>query len=371
MTAKISLETIKKQMYDLVKDEYKIVGDYQNESTYTLVWHKKCNKTYKVRMYHFFGGRRCPYCRYHVKTQEEFQKQVDEKTNNKYKVIDKYINMKTKIRFECRDCKTIFKMSPKNLFYEPSISCPTCRVPYVKPIISNEEFLKRVHKKGIDKEFTFLEPYRGTNVPIKIKHKCGYIFYRKPNNILQIRGCPKCSKKIKRTTASYAKEVQEKTHGEYKVIGKYKNTDTKIKIQHKCGTTYEVYPVTILKGYNLCPKCYGHQYHGEQMIIFYLKDNNIQYESQKKFHDLIDKKRLSYDFYLPNYNLLIEYQGQQHYESRPEWGGEKQLQLQQKHDNLKRQYAKDHGYKLLEIKYTNNKQQQINKILDKELAIKN
>jgi hypothetical protein len=61
---------------------------------------------------------------------------------------------------------------------------------------------------------------------------------------------------------------------------------------------------------------------------------------------------LSFDFYLPNERICIEYNGQQHYKSCDIFGGEEGFEKQQIRDNIKRQYCKDNGIKLIEIPYT-------------------
>ena len=76
---------------------------------------------------------------------------------------------------------------------------------------------------------------------------------------------------------------------------------------------------------------------------------------------------LSYDFYLPTYNLLIEAQGQQHITPKELFGGEEQFQKQQEHDKRKRDYAEANGYKLLEIWYYDY--DRIEEILNKELEV--
>ena len=78
----------------------------------------------------------------------------------------------------------------------------------------------------------------------------------------------------------------------------------------------------------------------------------IEYIPQFKFDNLSDKSRLSYDFYLPKHNILIEYQGIQHYEPIQIFGGESSYAKQKMHDKLKRDYAEENNFKLLEIKYT-------------------
>ena len=81
------------------------------------------------------------------------------------------------------------------------------------------------------------------------------------------------------------------------------------------------------------------------------KQHATDYISQYKYSDLIGTGGglLSYDFYLPKYNLLLEYQGEFHDGTA---AVPKKLYVKQKeHDRRKRQYAKDHNIKLLEIWY--------------------
>lgn len=60
---------------------------------------------------------------------------------------------------------------------------------------------------------------------------------------------------------------------------------------------------------------------------------------------------MSIDFYLPNLNLLIEYQGEQHEHPVDIFGGEAQFIVQHEHDRRKRDYARTHNIDLLEIWY--------------------
>ena len=60
---------------------------------------------------------------------------------------------------------------------------------------------------------------------------------------------------------------------------------------------------------------------------------------------------LRFDFYLPDYNLLIECQGIQHKEWREGWQTKEDFERQLEHDKRKREYAKEHNIDLLEILY--------------------
>lgn len=105
-----------------------------------------------------------------------------------------------------------------------------------------------------------------------------------------------------------------------------------------------------------CPECSFSK--GEDKIFKWIKYNNIYYESQKSFDLLVGvgNNPLSYDFYLPDNNLLIEYQGIQHdkpidFRGEGKKTAEENFKTQQEHDRRKRQYAEDNGINLLEIWY--------------------
>ena len=176
--------------------------------------------------------------------------------------------------------------------------------------------------------------------------------------------CYYCYGNNKKTSEEYYEECKSKRLD--LPIEKYINNRTKIK--HICskGHVYEQSPdIHICKGQG-CPIC--NESHGEKYIRNYLDNHSIKYIPQKKFKDLKDKTYLSYDFYLPEYNMLIEYQGIQHFESISFNGMDNSnLEKQQHHDNLKRKYAKDNGYKLLELKYTLGTQELVDKYLERRI----
>ena len=93
---------------------------------------------------------------------------------------------------------------------------------------------------------------------------------------------------------------------------------------------------------------------GEKIINEYLSKNKTYFVTQKEFGGLIGLNggNLSYDFYLPKYNLLIEYQGQQHEKYIKGFHKtKKDFEKQQEHDKRKKEYAKSHNIELLEIWY--------------------
>lgn len=116
------------------------------------------------------------------------------------------------------------------------------------------------------------------------------------------------------------------------------------------------------KQFHGCPCCKKSL--GEKAIERFLKSNNIKYNSQVKYKDLLgcNGGMLSYDFFVPKHNLLIEYQGEYHDGNVRNQTVEK-LKQQKIHDNLKREYAKNNNINFLEIWYWDYKN--INSILNK------
>lgn len=100
--------------------------------------------------------------------------------------------------------------------------------------------------------------------------------------------------------------------------------------------------------------------HGDK---YNLINNEINFEQQKIFDGCKDKRKLSFDFYLPEYNICIEYDGIQHYESIEYWGGHKNFNYIKKHDQIKTDFCENNNIKLIRIKY--NRKLNSNDILEK------
>lgn len=91
---------------------------------------------------------------------------------------------------------------------------------------------------------------------------------------------------------------------------------------------------------------------GEEMVKLFLDKYEIDYETQKRYSGLVGVNggELSYDFYLPSYNMLIECQGSQHYQIST-YNDEKDFVKQREHDHRKWEYAKNNGIALVEVPY--------------------
>ena len=107
---------------------------------------------------------------------------------------------------------------------------------------------------------------------------------------------------------------------------------------------------------NCCPECDGSgESVGERNIRLYLQRKNIKFEQEyriedKKYFDTYARV----DFYLPDLNTMIEFQGEQHYgiDNKVITHGSRKWQSQKKRDNHLRRYAADHNVRLIEVPYT-------------------
>ncbi len=98
---------------------------------------------------------------------------------------------------------------------------------------------------------------------------------------------------------------------------------------------------------------------GEDFICNYLDNLNIKYEEQKIFNTQGDFnpqiKRCRYDFYLQEFNMVIEYHGRQHFEFVPHFNKDFFSYLDSvKRDYLKKKHCEFNGIHFIEIHYNQN-----------------
>lgn len=90
----------------------------------------------------------------------------------------------------------------------------------------------------------------------------------------------------------------------------------------------------------------------EMLIIEFFTKNGINYIKDKKFNDCWYKKILEFDFYLPEYNLVIEYDGEQHFVANNLCGGEYGLKINKLRDSIKNSFCEIFNINIERIKYT-------------------
>jgi len=193
---------------------------------------------------------------------------------------------------------------------------------------------------------------------LKMKWKCldcDEYFDMKWNHIHGDIGCPYCAH-IKLSTKHSLMYMRPDIAEEWDALKNKMSADmvfnqTPKKYWWKCSfCNNEFHTSPNARSTVGCPSCSSWSL-GEDRIRNFLDECGIKYQEQKAFDNLKNKKPLRCDFYLEDYNLVIEYQGVQHYKAISFFGGEKSLLSQQNCDNIKRDYFKEMNISLLEIPY--------------------
>ena len=238
--------------------------------------------------------------------------------------------------------------------------------------LTTEEFIQRAVDVHGDK-YNYSEVVY-VNVRTKVKiycKKCKKNFYQFTlDHTNKQCGCSACVNKKKLTTEEFIKKSIV-IHGKYKYnyeFVDYINSKVKVKIYcNKCKKYFYQKPLHHIHNKAGCPVCNLSK--GENKIKNSLNIKKIKYVCQKTFMECKDKRILPFDFYLPDYNICIEYHGGQHY--KPVNGmRNKKFSLKEsikifniikKHDKIKKDYCKNNNIHLLEIPYW--EQNNIEKIL--------
>lgn len=134
-----------------------------------------------------------------------------------------------------------------------------------------------------------------------------------------------------------------------------KNSGTIIwKFQCDCGNIIECNGTDVRRGNTSSCGCLKSK--GEQKIQEILSKNNIYYVKEKIFDNCVFEDTQSYakfDFYLPNLNYIIEYDGKQHFYYESEgWNNEEHYNKLLKHDKYKNNWCKENEIPLIRIPYT-------------------
>lgn len=290
-----------------------------------------------------------------------------------YKKV-KYIGQEFPVIITCRKHGN-FSQLPYSHWRKEGHGCSKCahEKSSKNQTLTKKEFIKRANKKHKNKYKYNKVVYVNATTPIIITCQEHGDFSQLPSHHMSKTGCPICNKGIKLNKDKVISNFK-KVHGNIYSYEKmnYINNYTKITINCFVHGDFTQRPSLHLSG-NGCPKC--RESKGERTISLLLKNNNILFERQKSFVNLVNPKTnhsLFYDFYIKKLSILIEYDGQQHFEpcymSIIGLDCAKEKFEEQKHkDQIKDNYAKENNIKLIRIPYWDFKN--IEKILTKELGI--
>lgn len=141
----------KKEVFDLVGDEYSVIGEYKGKTTPIKMKHELCGRIYDVQPAVFLKGHRCASCSKDKKTNDTFIEEVKNLVGDEYKFLEEYKTNKYPLLVE-HSCGFQYKVSPTNFLH--GYRCPKCSLELnqsgrSKKEIEVLEFIKDIYKDEI------------------------------------------------------------------------------------------------------------------------------------------------------------------------------------------------------------------------------
>lgn len=301
----------------------------------------------------------CPICgrlKANEKTSQTFEQFVEKgrkKHGDKYEYFkETYVNSHTKTKIYCNTCHKYFYQMP-SMHISQGNGCPHCN-PMPKAL-SHEEFVERT--KISHPNLEVLSKYKGKDNYVTVRCKIhDYTYKTTPHRLIAGNNCQKCYDEkrgdtIRRDTDIILKECRDVHRNKYQypyLKDEYLNNKSKITIICPLHGEFKQSINSHLSKQSGCPKC--NQSHMERDIIQILTDNDILTQEQYKplwLKNGVGQKSL--DFYLPEHNIAIECQGEQHFLPRKIFKGEEGLENTIQRDITKNLACKENNINLLYI----------------------
>lgn len=275
--------------------------------------------------------------------------------------VDGLITTNDEIIYECKEHGIFYKTITDHIHMKTG--CPTCgkNTAAVSLRKSSEEFVQQANITHQNKFDYSKMVYINSDTPIIIICPIHGEFKQRPGSHLNSKfGCRQCDNDYKSKTHSMGTDEfikrSEKLYGD-----RFDYKETEFISSHKHVTlickqhgSFSIKPTDHLRNYCICRKCKAS---GPELIIMnYLDQNKIEYVFQHTFDDCRGiRKRLPFDFYLPSFNALIEYDGIHHTLAIPFYGQQNEANERLKamihNDEMKTKYAEDQNINLLRISH--------------------
>jgi len=259
-----------------------------------------------------------------------------------------YVNNRSKIPIICK-IHDIFYQSPE--LHLRGHGCPFC---YGNLLSSKEDFINKsnIIPEHNNKKYDYSNVcYINDYTKVEIICPLHGSFLQRPNDHLQGLGCRKCgslttANKTRKTTEEFIKQATL-IHGDLYNYSKvvYINSHSTVEIICSKHGSFLQTPNAHLSGCT-CPRC--HSSRGENAIELFFKEKLIKINKEFRFDRCRYKIPLPFDFYLPELNICIEYDGEHHY--YPVYGLERFI-ICKRNDNIKNKYCVENDICLIRIPY--------------------
>jgi len=194
------------------------------------------------------------------------------------------------------------------------------------------------------------------------KESCRYKWRAKCNSRSNGHGCAKCNNpglSAKMGGDSQFLKLSMKIHNnKYSYPKSYVHSKQKVTIICPKHGKFQQYPRDHKRGHG-CSRCGMEQIKSKPIlnICSELTKLGISFETELTLPGLKYIRELYLDISVLTHNLVIEYDGEHHFESINAWGGQDHLDKTQIRDILKDKYLTTHGISLIRIPYVFKKYQ--------------
>lgn len=300
---------------------------------------------------------------------EQFLKNANYKFGDRfsYELVD-YKGDYEKVKILCKKHNFIFEQTPY-MHLNSEHCCPICIKEYKSknsPLRNNKEkFIKKAIEVHGDKYDYSKVNYINNKIPVIIILD-GIEYKQRPDSHISGR-CPEVNKKIRLVNEEFiesAKKIHKNRYDYSKVM--YETTKKPVDIICKKHGIFKQKPMTHLNGSG-CKLC--SESRGEYLVRFYLEMNSINYELQKTFEDCKNINKLPFDFYLPDYNICIEFDGTQHHKINHFFGGKEAFERLKINDKIKNEYCIKNNINLIRLNNIKNIENKINNIMSKYVKL--
>ena len=276
-------------------------------------------------------------------TTEAFIERAKSIHGNKYDYsLTEYKSAHSKIKFKCNRCGGIIEQQACDHLRTQG-GCRKCgeKESHEPRKLTEKQFWESVLNYNKEKNWNLdfsKSIFKGLNSLITFKCPIHGDISKKARELYKGHGCQKCGCeangiKARKSTEQFIKDAK-KVHGDYYDYSEvdYKTAFTKIKIIDPEYGPFFMAPNSHLNGQG-----FGKISNGEKIIRYYFLQHNICFEKEKTFKDLRSDTQtpLRFDFYLPDLNTCIEFQGEQHFKPVSYFGGEESFKKLKENDNKK------------------------------------
>jgi very-short-patch-repair endonuclease len=337
--------------------------NYINSQTNIEIICNTCNNEFKSLPNNHLRGGGCMTCakkKNGLKKRKLVDKFIEEcqkihKDENELPIYDysqiDYVNSTTKIIIICK-IHGKFEQCPTD--HISGKGCNECGIlkRTINQTFTQKQFIEKAFEKHGNKYDYSEVKYINSQTKIIIKcNACNFIFKQQPSSHLQGCGCDKCAHKINHNNQKLTENIiiqrSINVHGDkydYSSLN-YINSHTPINIIcKKCNNNFQQLYSNHINQKQGCPQCGSRK--TEKKILEYLISIYPNIIKEYKVEWCKNKTYLPFDFVIPEYNIIIELDGLQHFKQIMNWKSPEENLIT---DKYKMKCANDNNYSIIRI----------------------